>query len=228
MKTFLLTLLLFFTASLLAMKAPDVVFNLNSRTYTPEHYGALGVALNANKETIKKAYRKLIMEHSPDKTGDLSPEGQARAKEINAAWTVLQDDQRRAQYDAERDLAQILAHQEAIRPPHGAGMGGFNVPPAPDPAAGMHRPPPFNFNDFFGGNAGFNHGNPGASWGPSAQPKQPSFTEPDSAVNMFAKIIMAAGLAYLCKPLFMKAYSYFVKPKVAVEGAQKPRTKATV
>jgi len=58
------------------------------------HYQTLGINRDASTEQIKQAYRKLASQHHPDKGGD-----KGRFQEIQAAYTVLGDPQRRAQYD---------------------------------------------------------------------------------------------------------------------------------
>ena len=57
-------------------------------------YQTLGVEKGSSKEEIKKAYRKLAHKHHPDKGGE-----EARFKEINAAYQILSDEEKRAQYD---------------------------------------------------------------------------------------------------------------------------------
>lgn len=60
-----------------------------------DYYQILGVDKKASKEEIKKAFRKLAHQYHPDKKG-----GDAdKFKEVNEAYTVLSDDQKRAQYD---------------------------------------------------------------------------------------------------------------------------------
>jgi DnaJ-class molecular chaperone len=66
-----------------------------------DFYQVLGVQSTADDGTIKSAYRKLAKENHPDlKPGDKAAE--ERFKEINEAYEVLKDQQKRAQYDAQR------------------------------------------------------------------------------------------------------------------------------
>ena len=61
-----------------------------------DYYGVLGVPRNASEAEIKKAYRKLARELHPDVAG---PEGEERFKEVAAAYDVLGNADKRAQYD---------------------------------------------------------------------------------------------------------------------------------
>lgn len=61
-------------------------------------YDILGVSKDASSEDLKRAYRKLAMDHHPDRTGgDKSKE--AHFKKINEAYSTLSDTQKRANYD---------------------------------------------------------------------------------------------------------------------------------
>ncbi len=63
-----------------------------------DYYQTLGVARSADEKEIKKAYRKLAQKYHPDKNpGDKAAE--QRFKEINEAYTVLSDPDKRAKYD---------------------------------------------------------------------------------------------------------------------------------
>lgn len=62
------------------------------------YYDVLWVSKNANSEEIKKAYRKLAMKYHPDRNkGDKTAE--EKFKEINQAYNVLSDENKRKQYD---------------------------------------------------------------------------------------------------------------------------------
>ncbi|MEQ8369109.1 MAG: DnaJ domain-containing protein, partial [Alphaproteobacteria bacterium] len=65
---------------------------------TRDYYEVLGVARDADADTVKKAYRKLAMEHHPDRNkGDAKAE--QRFKDVNQAYDVLKDPQKKAAYD---------------------------------------------------------------------------------------------------------------------------------
>lgn len=59
-----------------------------------DYYQILGVSKNASQDEIKKAYRKLAMQYHPDRGGD-----QQKFKEINEAYQVLSDPQKKSRYD---------------------------------------------------------------------------------------------------------------------------------
>jgi len=72
-----------------------------------DYYKVLGVSKNASADEIKRAYRKLALQYHPDKN---SSDGE-KFKEINEAYQVLSDTQKRSQYD---QFGQV-----------GGGFGGF-------------------------------------------------------------------------------------------------------
>ncbi|HET6229702.1 MAG TPA: DnaJ domain-containing protein, partial [Longimicrobiaceae bacterium] len=63
-----------------------------------DYYEVLGVARDADGETVKKAYRKLAMEFHPDRNGG-DKEAEAKFKECTEAYEVLRDSDKRAAYD---------------------------------------------------------------------------------------------------------------------------------
>lgn len=81
-----------------------------------DYYEVLGVARNAGKDEIKKAYRKLAMQFHPDKNPG-NKEAEAKFKEASHAADILLDDQKRAMYDR-------MGHA-AEQGGMGGGAGGF-------------------------------------------------------------------------------------------------------
>ncbi len=63
-----------------------------------DYYQILGVKKGATPEEVKKAYRKLAVKYHPDKNPG-NKEAEERFKEINEAYAVLSDPQKKAQYD---------------------------------------------------------------------------------------------------------------------------------
>ncbi len=62
-----------------------------------DYYDLLGVGRTASADELKKAFRKLAMQFHPDRNAD--PAAEARFKEVNEAYEVLSDPDRRAMYD---------------------------------------------------------------------------------------------------------------------------------
>jgi len=64
-----------------------------------DYYKILGVSKEANDDELKRAYRKLAKKYHPDANPDNKAEAEAKFKEVNEAYSVLSDKQKRAQYD---------------------------------------------------------------------------------------------------------------------------------
>ncbi len=82
-----------------------------------DYYGILGVARDASAEELKKAYRKLAMQYHPDKNHG-NKEAEHKFKEINEAYDVLRDEEKRAAYDR-------YGHAAFEQGGFGGGGGGF-------------------------------------------------------------------------------------------------------
>jgi curved DNA-binding protein len=63
-----------------------------------DYYDLLGVKRDASEKDIKQAFRRLAKQHHPDKNPN-NPSAEARFKEINEAYEVLSDKEKRATYD---------------------------------------------------------------------------------------------------------------------------------
>ena len=85
-----------------------------------DYYSILGVSKDATADDLKKAYRKLAKQYHPDAqhTEEDKKNAEAKFKEINEAYSVLSDDNKRAQYDRFGSNFEQAGF--------GGGYGGFN------------------------------------------------------------------------------------------------------
>ncbi len=124
-----------------------------------DYYNILGISKSASADEIKKAYRKQAVEWHPDKHKDNKEEAERRFKEINEAYQVLSDKEKRSAYDQ---------YGHAAFSPGGGGnpFGGTNrqgpftytysTSGGANPFAGFDFGDPFEiFNQFFGGGSSF-------------------------------------------------------------------------
>ncbi|WP_319633502.1 molecular chaperone DnaJ [Pelagibius marinus] len=88
-----------------------------------DYYETLGVARDADAGALKSAYRKLAMQYHPDRNpGDA--EAEAKFKEINEAYEILKDSEKRATYD--RFGSEAFTNGGGGHP-GAAGFGGFSA-----------------------------------------------------------------------------------------------------
>ncbi|SFL32190.1 molecular chaperone DnaJ [Pelosinus propionicus] len=114
-----------------------------------DYYEVLGVNKGASDDEIKKAFRKMARKYHPDVNRDKTKEAEEQFKEVNEAYEVLSNSERRAQYDQ-------FGHA-AFDGNGGGGFGGF----------GGGSSGGFNdiFDMFFGGQSGFGGRQPGPEKG---------------------------------------------------------------
>ena len=171
-------------------------------------YETLDVSADASAEEIKKAYRRLARKYHPDINKDAGAE--EKFKEINAAYEILSDEQKRRQYDQ-----------------HGDSMfGGQNFHDFANAQGGA------NLDDIlrsiFGGGGGFSGGRGGfggfsnAGFGGGGFG---GFSEPDLDVN--AKIIIPFNVAILGgkHSLSYNNENFDVKIPAGIKNGEKMRVK---
>ena len=110
-----------------------------------DYYDVLGLERGASEGDIKKAFRKMAMEHHPDRNQH-DPKSEARFKEVNEAYDVLKDGQKKAAYDR-------FGHA-AFENGHGASAGGFRPGQGGDFTSAFSDVFDDLFGDFMGGAAG--------------------------------------------------------------------------
>jgi len=117
-----------------------------------DYYATLGVAKTASEKEIKAAFRKLARKHHPDvNAGDAKAE--AKFKEINEAYEVLGDPEKRKKYD---ELgANWKAYEQAQRAGFdprqgGAPFGGGGFPFGGGQGGGYRQVSPEEFEELFG------------------------------------------------------------------------------
>lgn len=115
-----------------------------------DYYKVLGVSRNASDKDIKQAYRKLARQHHPDVNPN-DKQAEARFREINEAYTVISDPEKRKRYDELGENWDKVAQGAGA---HGAqgwagrqGPGGATFRFSTSDARG--------FEDLFGGGGGF-------------------------------------------------------------------------
>lgn len=103
-----------------------------------DYYDILGVSKNASPEEIKKAYRKQALEWHPDRHKDEKEAAEKRFKEINEAYQILSDSQKRSAYDQ---------YGSAAFSPGGMPGGGAN----PFAQSGRYGPFTYTYTSTGGG-----------------------------------------------------------------------------
>ncbi|WP_045211629.1 DnaJ C-terminal domain-containing protein [Desulfonatronovibrio magnus] len=103
-----------------------------------DYYKILGVDKKASKEEMSKAFKKLAKKYHPDLNPN-DPKAEDKFKEINEAYEVLKDPEKRKLYDS---LGPNWQHGQNFQPPPGYDNVHFNF-------QGDQRGAGFDFSDFF-------------------------------------------------------------------------------
>jgi len=117
----------------------------------PDYYDLLGVTKDASAAEIKKAYRKQALEWHPDKHKDNKEAAEKRFKEINEAYQILSDSEKRQAYDQ-------FGHQ-AFSPGSGYNRAGQGSPFG-GAQGGQWGPFTYTYSGNQGGFGGFDFGDP--------------------------------------------------------------------
>jgi len=147
-----------------------------------DYYQTLGIPRNASQEEVKKAFRKLAMQYHPDRNKD-NKEAEHKFKEINEAYEVLKDPQKRAQYDR-------VGHSAFQGAGAGGGPGGFGFEDFGD----------FSdvFSSIFGDFAGA---------GARGQGKRESFEQRGADLRYDLRIKLEEAYAGISKDISYQAYT---------------------
>ena len=120
-----------------------------------DYYSILGIDRDASKDEIKRAFRKMARKYHPDVNPDESRSGE-KFKEINEAYRVLSDDEKREMYDK----FGVVEGEPSAYQQRGGGPGGARVRQGPDGStyyystSGGPGGGGFDFSDIFGGGGG--------------------------------------------------------------------------
>jgi curved DNA-binding protein len=172
-------------------------------------YETLNISENATQEEIKKAYRALAKKYHPDMNKDKGAE--EKFKEINAAYEVLGDEQKKAQYDMHGDAMFGGQNFHDFARGQGAGVdindilrqmfgqgGGFGGSAGFGGASG------------FGGHGGFGHG---------------GFGEPDLDISANLTIDFNTSILGGVKNVSINNESFDIKIPEGIQNGQKIRAK---
>lgn len=182
-----------------------------------DYYATLGVSRTASQDEIRKAFRKLAREFHPDVAKD-KKNAENKFKEINEAYEVLSDPEKREKYDT------LGADWE-----HGARRrAGGGVPPGADPFGGggfSFGGTGFSdfFEQFFGGGAGRQAGRGGFGGFSGMEPERGGDIEADLLVTIEEALNGAKKKISFQRDRSSKVETYEVRIPKGVRAGQKIR-----
>jgi curved DNA-binding protein len=166
-------------------------------------YETLGVSENATESEIKKAYRQLAKKYHPDI--NKTPEAEEKFKEINAAYEILGDKEKKAQYDQFGDNMFGGQNFHDFAQGQGAGVDLNDI------LREMFGGRAGGFNGGFGGHSGFG----GGSFG----------FEPDLDVQATLSIDFKTAILGGKKNISVNGESFDIKIPQGIDNNQKIRAK---
>ncbi|MFA5629240.1 MAG: DnaJ domain-containing protein [Dehalococcoidales bacterium] len=205
-----------------------------------DYYKILGIPETADQQQIKSAFRKLAFQYHPDKNPGNEKEAEAKFKEINEAFAVLGDENKRRQYDAAKSGGFA-----------GSGYQGFNFSQEDifngiftnqafyEELSRMFKQAGLRFdNDFFGqtftqGNTTFrfytNMGSAGAGFGQAASQSgsaKPGLRErvATKILKKFSQFVLKKVFGIEYKPNLNIETQIEILPQEALAGVEKEIT----
>jgi DnaJ-class molecular chaperone len=115
-----------------------------------DYYATLGVPKTASDKELKQAYRKLARKHHPDVNQGDKAGADSRIKEINEAYEVLGDPEKRKKYDELGTNWRQYEQAAAGGPGFGGGGGAWNVRTGGQPGGGFRTMTPEEMQEMFG------------------------------------------------------------------------------
>lgn len=180
-------------------------------------YETLGINENATSSEIKKAYRSLAKKYHPDI--NKTPEAEEKFKEINAAYEVLGDEQKKAQYDMHGDSMFGGQNFHDFARGQGAGVDINEILRQMFGGGGGFGASGFSNGGFrssgFGGNGGFRGGNPFGS----------TFEEPDLDISANLSIDFNTAVLGGVKNVSINGETFDIKIPEGIASGQKIRAK---
>ena len=184
---------------LYAIIAENFIVLKDKKFMSSSLYDTLGVAKGASSDEIKKAYRRLARKYHPDINKEKGAED--KFKEINAAYEILSDEKKRAQYDRYGDS--MFGGQSFSDFTRSAGNANMN-----DFINELFR----NFGGFGGG--GFNSGNFNSGFGSNSGFRSSGFSGFGEDLDINAEILIPFDTAVLGGEQSFKINGESIKIKI--------------
>lgn len=171
-------------------------------------YETLGLTQGASAEEIKKAYRRLARKYHPDINKEEGAE--EKFKEINAAYEILSDEQKRAQYDRFGDSM----------------FGGQNFSDFARSQGGAEMDLDEILKNIFGGGFSFGNGFDGASFGRGFDGGFGGFNQPNLDINSKITIPLATALLGGKHSISLNGETFDIKIPAGIKNSETLRVRS--